>query len=564
MTSPHQARPHRGESGASREPLHPGVRQATPRSVLWGSIVIAWASAAATALLFALIGSAVDGIAAGRPPSSGTVAGMVVLALAAALLGGAGVLLSQWASSSAERRLRRLVVSRVFDLGVVRTAGRSGELLSLATAAVERAAHYRAAFLGPIAGALTTPLLVLAVMAVTVDPVTAAWLALLILLVPLLIGGFQRLVRPIGGAYRRSQAKLTAGFLEAIQALDTLVYARAADRAAHDLARRGEEHRRGLMRMLAGNQLLILVVDAAFSLSVVVAAAAIAVTRVGAGDVSLGGGIAILLMTILVIGPVDVVGQFFYVGIAGRAAQRQLGAHLSVDSRGRRAGATGAGGAAADAGALVLDRVTAGWPGGEPVVRGLSLRVEPGERVALVGPSGIGKSTVSALIQAHLVPDDGRVVVDGLDTAAVEPGAVRARLAVVEQRTFLFVGTIAENLRIADPGASDGRLWEALETAGLRAEVEAMPRGLDTPVGEHGTLLSGGQAQRLAIARAALRDAAVLILDEPTSQVDLAGEAAILAALDRLAAGRTVLMIAHRPGAILAADRVIDLAAARA
>lgn len=210
---------------------------------------------------------------------------------------------------------------------------------------------------------------------------------------------------------------------------------------------------------------------------------------------------------------------------------------------------------------IVLDRVTAGYPGGAPVLRDLSLRIEPGERVALVGPSGIGKSTVSALIQAHLSPASGRVLVDGLDTARADADAVRSRLAVVEQRPFLFLGTIAENLRLADPAASDERLWRALDVAGLRAEVERMPEGLDTAVGEHGALLSGGQAQRLAIARAALRDAPVLLLDEPTSQVDLAGEAAILEALDRLSAGRTVLMIAHRPGAILAADRVIDLGA---
>jgi ABC-type multidrug transport system fused ATPase/permease subunit len=152
------------------------------------------------------------------------------------------------------------------------------------------------------------------------------------------------------------------------------------------------------------------------------------------------------------------------------------------------------------------------------------------------------------------------VWVDGHDVVA-DPAGARARTAVVEQRTFLFLGSIADNLLVADPDADEAQLWEAVELAGLREEIEAMPDGLATQVGEHGRLLSGGQAQRLAIARAALRDAPVLLLDEPTSQVDLAGEAAILAALDRLARGRTVLLIAHRPGAVLAADRVVELAA---
>ncbi|WP_293781033.1 ABC transporter ATP-binding protein/permease [uncultured Aeromicrobium sp.] len=528
------------------------VRTSPQRWVLWTSAAIAWAGAIATAMLFAWLGGAID---EGLPaPMSWLLP--VLLAVVAAVCAGAGPWFSQKAGSAAEQRLRRAVVARVFDLGVAGTAGRSGHLLSLATDAVERTAHYRAAFLGPIIGALTTPLLVLAVMALTTDPVTAGWLALLILLVPLLVGGFRRLLRPIGAAYRRSQARLTAAFLEAIQALGTLVYARAASRVADDLARRGEEYRRGLMRMLAGNQLLIFVVDAAFSLSIVVSATAIAVTRVTDGSITAGSGIAIVLMTVLVIGPVDVIGQFFYIGIGGRAAQRQLADHLTGEPSVVPTASTPT--APADGG-IVLENVTAGWPDGATVVRDLSLRVEPGERVALVGPSGIGKSTVSALIQAHLLPSAGRVLVDGLDTRVADPAAVRSRLAVVEQRPFLFLGTIAENLQMAAPDATQERLWEALELAGLRAEVEAMAERLDTPVGEHGALLSGGQAQRLAIARAALRDAPILIFDEPTSQVDLAGEAAILKALDRLAAGRTVLMIAHRPAAILAADRVITL-----
>ncbi len=491
---------------------------------------------------------------------------MALLAFVAAIAVGAGAVLSHWASATAERRLRRAMVSRIFDLGSTGTQGRSGELLALATGAVERTAQYRAAFLGPILGALTTPLLVLAVMAGTVDPVAAGWLALLILLVPIMIGGFQRLVRPVAAAYRRSQARLTAGFLEAIQALDSLVYARAAARVADDLARRGEEYRRGLMRLLAGNQLLILVVDAGFSLAAVTAASAIALGQVAAGQLSLGRGIAVVLMTVLLIGPVDVVGQFFYIGASGRAAQRQIHAHLTREP-GRQAPDPDRPDceqparipAEAPVGSLLVEGVTAGWPGGKPILHDVSFCVDAGERVALVGPSGVGKSTISALIQAHLAPLAGRVVVDGLDTVMAPAELIRSRLSVVEQRTFLFFGTIADNLRIAAPDADDERLWAALALANLQDEVQAMPDGLATAVGEHGALLSGGQAQRLAIARAVLRDAPILVLDEPTSQVDLAGEALILQALDRLATGRTVLMIAHRPGAILSADRVVTL-----
>ena len=145
------------------------------------------------------------------------------------------------------------------------------------------------------------------------------------------------------------------------------------------------------------------------------------------------------------------------------------------------------------------------------------------------------------------------------------PGALDAPQQGLDPRDqFAHPERLGQIVVRADPEADDARLWEALALAGMDDEVRRMPGGLDAQVGEHGSRLSGGQAQRLAIARAALRDAPVLILDEPTSQVDLGAEAEILAALDRLAAGRTVVMIAHRPGAILAADRVRELGGVQA
>ena len=582
--------------------VHPQVRAATPRSALLVSVLTGWIAAAASALLFVLLGSAIDALPLGGTTAgtasdalpggasgSGWLWGALALAALTAVCTGVGAWWSERASSLTEKRLRAAVVSAVFRGGSVRASAQAGRLLATATTSVEKTAHYRASFLGPITASLTTPLLVLLIMALSVDAVTAGVLTLLVLLVPLLVGGFQRLVRPVGGRYRRSQAALTAAFVDAIQGLETLVLARAAHRRAELLARRGEEHRRSLMRMLAVNQLLILVVDAAFSLGVVVAAAVLAVVRVAQGDLTLGDGAAILLMTTLVIGPVDVVGQFFYIGIAGRAAQTQIGSVVTAADpvapapEGDAAkGTAGQDTAAQDAAALdaaeaaraprtasgvragestdalVLEGVDAGWPGGPTVLEGLSLRVARGEHVALVGPSGSGKSTVAALLQGHLVARSGTVRVDGIDPGR-EPARARQRIAAVSQRAFHFLGTIEDNLRIAAPQASEAQLWDALERAGMRADVEAMPAGLATSVGEQGALLSGGQSQRLAIARAWLSDAPILVLDEPTSQVDLAAEEQILAALRRLAAERTVLMIAHRPGAILAADRIVRI-----
>nr|WP_242516517.1 ABC transporter ATP-binding protein [Corynebacterium mendelii] len=495
---------------------------------------------------------------AGQPVGTGIFVFLFLAAGGAVVCNTAATILAQWLATRAENTLRQVLMEKLFSLGVP-TGGRStGQILSMLTSSVEKTAHYRAGFLGPIIGNLTTPLFSLALVAVFIDPVTAGILVLFLLLVPLLIGGFQKISRPVGARYRRSQAKLTAAFLESIQALPMLVYANAAARAADELEERGEKHRSTIMRLLASNQLLIFVVDASFYLSVVCAATGISVWRLRDGAVDMGDALAIILATILIVGPIDVVGMFFYVGIAGRAAQAGISQFLAAKPGNGTVRPTGTERTGV-AGSVVFSGVTVGWPGAKPVVENFNLTVAPGEKVCLVGPSGIGKSTLSSVIQAHLTPAAGNVIVDGYDLGTTDPHVIRRSLAVIEQRTFLFMGTIADNLLAAKPGATPEELWQALELAGLSDEVAAMPHGIDTEVGEQGALLSGGQAQRLSIARAALRDAPIVIMDEPTSQVDIAGEKAILKALDRLSAGRTIIMIAHRPGAIGAADRTIPI-----
>ena len=186
--------------------------------------------------------------------------------------------------------------------------------------------------------------------------------------------------------------------------------------------------------------------------------------------------------------------------------------------------------------------------------------MEAGEHVAVVGPSGAGKSTLVALAGGDLLPAAGTVRVVGTASTAGTQDAVRAASAVVAQTTWLFTGTIADNLRLADPDADDARLWRALEAANLDDEVRRMPDGLRTRLGEQGLGLSGGQAQRVSLARAFLADRPLLILDEPTSQVDLDSEAQIVEAIDRLAQGRTVLTVSHRAGALTTADRIVRVA----
>jgi ATP-binding cassette subfamily B protein len=186
-----------------------------------------------------------------------------------------------------------------------------------------------------------------------------------------------------------------------------------------------------------------------------------------------------------------------------------------------------------------------------------SLTVAPGETVALVGPSGAGKSTLFQLLQRFYDPEAGRVLIDGVDLRDADPGAVRARIAMVPQETVIFGASARDNLRYGRWDADDEALWAAAEAANAAGFLRALPEGLDTFLGEGGARLSGGQRQRVAIARALLRNSPILLLDEATSALDAESERLVQEALERLMADRTTLVIAHRLATVRAANRIV-------
>ncbi len=610
--------------------------------------VAAWGSAGPGLLLRALLAAAVSALAAGAADG-----------------------VSRRSAAREEGVIRGRVLAALLRLGPLRSDSgpggpgavpggpgaaattRAGAAVGLLTDGAERVSRYRQTFLAPTAAAALAPIAVLVLAAVAVDWLSALVLAAAVVVVPWAVVQVHRRTRSSSGASRRRRAVLSARYLEVIQGLETLVLARAGDRAVAELEEAGEENRRGLMRLLAGNQLVILLTDGLASLLLVVGAAALSLVRVRSGAITAGDAIALVLVSVVLLEPLDRVGSFFYVGMSGRANERLMTGLLRRAGDGTVpgtrtaepdgvAGADGAadvdGGIAPTAGSpgarVRLSAVTARWPeapvltarhpgghpggrpgghpGGRPaghggpagqgaptapdhgrpavpaagsgagtgtgtgrpaahgrpdgrpsgrdVLTGVDLTIEPGEHVAVVGPSGAGKSTLLALLDGELLPAVGSVAVDGVTAARGDEAArdaLRARSAVVAQSTWLFTGTVADNLRLARPGVTDDELWAALAAAGLDAEVRAMPAGLATAVGERGTALSGGQAQRVALARAFLADRPLLLLDEPTSQVDLASEAVIVEALGRLGEGRTVVTVTHRRAAADDADRVL-------
>ena len=495
--------------------------------------------------------------------TSSSVAGLLAQALAAAAVSAACQLVAQrvarFSALTEEAHLRRLTLAHLLGLGPARAADvRSGATASLLTDGAERVALYRQTFLAPTLAAAAAPLLVLIELAAFVDVVPALVLAAAVIVVPVFIAWCHSRLRASSSDSRRARMRLAAEYLDAIQGLRTLTLARAAERTSARLRLEGESNRRAVMGLLAGNQLVILLTDGLFSLFLITVAAGLALVRLSAGAIDVSDALAIVLTSYVLLEPLDHVGAFFYVGMAGMANQRAIRRILSrpLPRSTARPGAAVSTPAAAQSSSIVLDDVEAAWDA-DPVLEGVNLSVRRGESLAVVGPSGAGKSTLMAVLAGNLLPSGGSVRVEDTELSAATQDEVRSASALVAQTTWLFTGTIADNLRLAQPYATPSQMWQALEVARLDKEVALMPEGLETQVGEAGLGLSGGQAQRLSLARAFLADRPVLLLDEPTSQVDLASEAAIVESLEQLAQGRTVVTISHRVGALTAADRTV-------
>ncbi len=214
-------------------------------------------------------------------------------------------------------------------------------------------------------------------------------------------------------------------------------------------------------------------------------------------------------------------------------------------------------------GEIRFETVVFAYPGRDPVLNGVDVRIPAGCRVGLGGVSGAGKTTLVDLLHRHFDPQQGRIVLDGVDLRRLDPLALRRAVAIVSQDIVLFRGSLADNIRYARPEASDAQVEQAARDARLGELADTLPQGLETPVGERGQQLSGGQRQRIAIARALLQDPRVIVLDEATSAVDEATEAEVIAAVDRLFAGRTRILISHRSATLSGCDRLLQLEGGR-
>lgn len=455
--------------------------------------------------------------------------------------------------------LRAELFAKLQRLGPVRLSReRTGELSNSLLEGVDGLESYYARYVPATALVAMVPPIILAVV------LPADWVSALIMLVsapliPLFMILIGRGAERLNQRQWRRLARMGAHFLDTIQGLTTLKLFNASRREAEVIARVADDYRRSTMAVLR----IAFLSSAALEFFATVSIALIAVLigfRLLDGEMTFFHGLFVLLLA-----------PEFYLPLRNLAAQY----HARMEAIG-----------AAEMLVELLDRpepaepdrpyrtegpdprvppgirfenVSFRYPGERAALCGLNLEIAAGETVALVGPSGAGKSTVASLLLRFIEPDAGTIHVDGLPLSAIERQCWLQRVAWIPQRPRLFSGSLADNLRLAAPAADRDDLIAAARAARAHEFIEELPQGYDTAVGEGGEPLSGGQIQRLAIARAILKDAPLVILDEPTAHLDRVSEQAVHQALRTLARGRTLLIIAHRLQTTRTADRILVL-----
>ncbi|WP_405676978.1 thiol reductant ABC exporter subunit CydD [Streptomyces sp. NBC_01511] len=459
------------------------------------------------------------------------------------------------ASAAVKSELRGRLLERAAELGPGWLSGqRTGSLVALATRGVDALDDYFARYLPQLGLAVVVPVAVLARI-VTDDWVSAGVIVLTLPLIPLFMVLIGWATQSQMDRQWQLLSRLSGHFLDVVAGLPTLKVFGRAKAQAESVREITSEYRRATLRTLRIAFLSSFALELLSTLSVALVAVGIGM-RLVHGDLDLYTGLVVLILAPEAYLPLRQVGAQYHAAAEGLAAAEEIFAVLETDAAG------GSGGTAdvPDSLRLELDGVTVRHEGRTgPSLDAATLVVEPGETVALVGPSGSGKTTLLNVLLGFTAPTEGRVRVGGADLSALDLDRWRERIAWVPQHPYLFAGTIAENVRLARPDASGAAVHDALREAGAYDFVTALPQGVDTPLGEDGAGLSSGQRQRLALARAFLADRPLLLLDEPTAALDGDTEAGIVDAVRRLAVGRTVVLVIHRPALLSVADRVIEL-----
>ena len=461
-------------------------------------------------------------------------------------------------AASVQLKLRTTLYDKTVALGPAWFgSARTSDFMVSVVDGVEQLETYFGQFLPQVVIALMTPIVIFAFVAFLDLPVACVLVgaALVTLIAPSI---FQRFDYRASVARSRAYRNFAAEFLDAVQGLATLKAFGQARARARVLAEASQELLTGTMRVNATNGLGRGITDTGIAIGAA-AALGLGAFRVASGDMSLEALLIILMMGVELFRPLRDLRSQLHNGMLGQSSAHAIFQLLEAEPIVSQEGSEGE---VKGPSSIQFENVSFSYPAAENVTavhNDLNFHVAPGERIGIVGPSGSGKSTIVRLLLRFYDPTNGQISIGGTNLCDLSFVALRRMFAVVNQDTYLFHGTVEENLRVAKPDATKEVLKSAARAANAHDFIEQLPQGYGTVIGERGIRLSGGQRQRIAIARALLCDAPILILDEALSAVDAENEAVIQKALDVVMQGRTTLILAHRLSSIISADRIMVL-----
>jgi thiol reductant ABC exporter CydD subunit len=450
-----------------------------------------------------------------------------------------------------------LVARRLRDDPASLDGAESAEVATAAVSGVDALEASFARLLPQFVLALVVPVAVIVLVA-ALDPLSAGLMLLTLPLVPVFMWLVGRHTERRTQERWEALALLSTHFLDVVRGLPTLRAFNRAEAQADEVARVGDRYRRATMGTLRVAFLSGAVLELAATVGVALVAVTIGVRLVD-GGLGLETALTVLVLAPELYAPLRSLAAQYHASADGHAVAGRLLDLLEAPAAVRSGTAEPPRGEP-----IRLETVSFAYPSRpEPVLRAADLELAPGETVALVGPSGAGKSTLASLLLRLAEPGSGRITAGGVDLAECDAAAWHARTAWVPQRPTLFRGTVADAIRLGDPEASNARVEAAARLACADAFVRGLPDGYATVVGDGGRALSAGQTRRLALARAFLRAADLLVLDEPTADLDPASAEAVGEAIAHVADGRTVLLITHRADLLRVADRVVALEGGR-
>ena len=456
--------------------------------------------------------------------------------------------MSYLSSRTVKTRLRTLLYEKLLRLGTAyRESVCTSEVVQVAVEGVDQLEIYFGQYLPQFFYALLAPLTLFAVLA-PVDLPSATVLLVCVPLIPAAIAAVQTWAKKLLGRYWGQYTALGDTFLENLQGLTTLKIYQADEAQNRRMNEQAEAFRKITMRVLTMQLNSITIMDL-IAYGGAAAGMILAVSRLASGRIGLEGCLLILLLAADFFLPMRLLGSFFHVAMNGMAASEKIFRLLDTPEPPR------ADRPAPRSGTLALEGVDFGYAADRPVLQGVDLTFPRGSFTALVGASGCGKSTVASLLTGRRTPDAGRVTLDGVPLAELSQESLARTVTYLSHNAYLFKGTVRDNLRMARPDAGDEALWAVLEEVRL-ADFLRSEQGLDTPLAEKASNLSGGQCQRLALARALLHDSPVYLFDEATSNIDVESENDIMDRIRALARTKTVILISHRLANVVEADRI--------